>query len=231
MTFRPSLLCSAHASMCYNEHMKTIFFVRHGESESNAGPVYKGFDARLTEKGREQARLIARRCAALDFEVIISSTMPRALDTARAIASEAKKPIIESELFWERKRPSAQMGMEKRSPEAERINTVIFENFLVPGARHSDEENFEDLKARAGSALAYVVSRPEKRILVATHGIFMRMVLAHAVMGSDLTGGVALAFLRSFKTKNTGLTVLEHGDGKAYSPWEVLTWNDHAHLG
>lgn len=214
-----------------DEHMKTIYFVRHGESETNAGAINKGFHAQLTEKGRQQAHLIAERCARLPAQIIIASTMPRAADTASIIAARTSLLIDYSELFVERRRPSIQVGMQKESLEYEKINHLIYENFLHTGARYTDEENFEDLAERSSRALEYLLDRPESELLVATHGIFLRMLAARALLGEDLTGPLALKFMRTLRCKNTGLTIFKHGAEKAFAPWEIVTWNDHAHLG
>jgi len=40
---------------------KTIYLVRHAESEGNAGKVNNTHETPLTEKGRAQAALIARK--------------------------------------------------------------------------------------------------------------------------------------------------------------------------
>ena len=51
--------------------MTTVYLVRHGESETNAGTIMFGKSAKLTARGHEQAKFIARRCARLPVEVII----------------------------------------------------------------------------------------------------------------------------------------------------------------
>jgi bisphosphoglycerate-dependent phosphoglycerate mutase len=96
--------------------MKTIYFVRHGESETNAGDILLGPTAQLTEKGKEQAQFIAERCAKIFFEVIISSTYPRAKDTAQVILERNKTPIEYSDLFVERRQPTSIVGSKKTDP-------------------------------------------------------------------------------------------------------------------
>jgi len=74
--------------------MKRIYFVRHGESESNAGGIRSGPDTPLTQRGYEQAEQIARRCANLPVEVLISSSMLRAQETAKIISEKIGKTDI-----------------------------------------------------------------------------------------------------------------------------------------
>jgi len=77
--------------------MKYIYFVRHGESQANAEITGIGMDSPLTEKGREQAGFIAERCKRLPIQVIISSTMNRARETAEVVLKRIQKPMEVSE--------------------------------------------------------------------------------------------------------------------------------------
>jgi broad specificity phosphatase PhoE len=211
--------------------MKKIYFVRHGESEGNAGIIRQGPQTPLTERGKKQAHFIAARSSKLPLEVIISSTMRRAQETADIIANTVKKPVELSNLFIERRGPTNLIGKSKDDPEVLHAEQVIKENFPSEDFRFSDEENFDDLKKRADFALKLLQTKSEENILVVTHGFFMRVMLAYAVFDNELTGYECERFMRAFRTENTGLTVLllDHEDNCPV--WRIWTWNDHAHLG
>jgi broad specificity phosphatase PhoE len=136
-----------------------------------------------------------------------------------------------SDLLVERRRPSEQLGLPKDDPEALRIGQVMKDNFHVAGFRFSDEENFEDLKARAERTLACLQQRPEDNVLVVTHGYFMRFLLAYALCGRALTAHTARVFADGFHMENTGITILCFDEKNKYSKWWLWVWNDHAHLG
>lgn len=210
--------------------MKKIYLIRHGESEGNIGPVRQTATAPLTKKGVEQARSVAERAANLPIQAIISSTMTRAKETAEAIAKNTSVPVEYSELFIERRRPSEVLGKPKDDPIAILAGKEIKEHFAKPGWRFSDEENFDDLKARALDALQHLAERPEQDILVVTHGFILRILVACVVFGKDLTGEECERFVRTFHMENTGITVLGYDDVNA-NPWWLWVWNDHAHLG
>ena len=210
--------------------MKTVYFIRHGESESNAGPASLGFHAALTEKGKREAQFLAKRCAKLPIETIISSTMPRAKDTAFIINAMVKKPLEFSDLFIERRRPKEQVGVPRKHPQAVKAEKTIFERFTEPDFRYSDEENFSDLKKRADQALSYLEKRPEDNILVVTHGTFMRVLLARVIFGPSLTSQECLRFIHAARMGNVGLTEFEYNTKQIDSPWRLWTWNDQAHL-
>jgi broad specificity phosphatase PhoE len=211
--------------------MKKIYLIRHGQSEGNiAGAPRQGPTASLTEKGLRQVETIAERCSRLPIDAFISSTMKRAIQTSDVISKKIGRQYETSDLFVERRRPSVQIGAKPDHPEGFSAEAAIIANFAKPGYRHSDEENFEDLKDRAKRALAYLKSRKEEHILVVTHGLFSRVIVAYAFFGDALTGAECQRFIQKLATENTALTVLWHREESPGSPWLLWTWNDHAHL-
>lgn len=69
-----------------------VYFVRHGESEANLNEVFAGQreDSLLTNKGREEAKAVAKALHhdGLHFDKIISSPLKRAKETADIISKE-----------------------------------------------------------------------------------------------------------------------------------------------
>jgi broad specificity phosphatase PhoE len=210
--------------------MKTIYFVRHGESKGNASDRYQMDSSPLSERGRAQAGRIAKRTSRLSVEAVISSTMPRASETAEIISDLVGLPVEHSDLFVERKRPSAQKGLIRTSPEAEEMDKGIIRSSAEAGYRYADEENFDDLTLRSGQVLTYLEKHPANQLLVVTHGLFLRVLLAKAIYGANLTGEECTNIIGTMQTANTGITVFTY-DAERSRPWHVITWNDHAHLG
>ncbi len=215
--------------------MKTIYLVRHGESEGNALGQYNPIDTRLSKRGEVQAAEIAKRCVHLPIKIIVSSTMPRALQTAEVIATYIDKRIETSASFRERISATKILGKKRNDPEAVAVIQASRENFHVPGWRYEDGENFEDLKQRALEGLGYLSKRPEDNILVVSHGFFMYIIAAAVIFGADLTAQECLHIIEGFgELENTALTVVKYRDEdrpKGRSPWQLRVWNDHAHLG
>jgi len=126
--------------------MKTVYFVRHGESESNISDFWIDDNIGLTKKGIGQAKYIALRCEKLLIDIIISSTLQRAKETSKLIKDKINKPLEYSNLFAERKWPSGQLGLRKDEPKSDQIKKMMWDNFSLSKFRYSDEENFSDLK-------------------------------------------------------------------------------------
>jgi broad specificity phosphatase PhoE len=215
--------------------MKTIYFVRHGQSENNAAKRYNKFDTPLSEKGKLQAQAIAERCTKLPVDLIYASTMPRSRQTAEIIAQKISAPIEESGLFRERITASRILGRSRDEPEVREIARTNWEHFHDPEWRFEDGENFQDLKDRALAGLALLASRPEENILVVSHGFFMFVMAAAVMFGQDLTSRECLHIIESLgDLENTAISVVQQKDDRksaTRSQWLLRVWNDHAHLG
>ena len=166
--------------------VKHIYFVRHGESDANADGIQRGGKEQLTEKGLQQAALVAERIAEISVDALISSSLPRAITTAEVIGKKIGMEPELSSLFVERGRPSILTGQSYDNPAMREMSKEIFEGYVTPGFRHSDEENFDDLRVRVRAALEFLEEHPSDRICVVSHFVFLR-ILAAAVWagGSD----------------------------------------------
>ena len=211
--------------------MKTIYFVRHGESEGNASFRYQASETPLTERGREQARLMAERCTKFPIDIIVSSTMERAQETAAIIAERTGLVVEPSDFFRERRLPRELTDRLRSEVETHKIERAWQKSLANEGPRVTDGENFDDIRVRTGKGLEYLISRSEQNILVSTHESFLRSLVARALFGENITGQEMKVFMRALRMENTGITVLRHNADDPSLPWTLWIWNDHAHLG
>lgn len=74
-----------------------LYLVRHGQSEGNLAHTFLGHtDLPLTEQGRTQAELASRYLVTLSPDVIYSSDLLRAYQTAQPTAEKLALPILKS---------------------------------------------------------------------------------------------------------------------------------------
>lgn len=205
-----------------------IYFIRHGETEFNAKKIHQHVNAELSEVGMRQAEFVAKRLMSIPIDAIFSSDSVRALQTTDVIAKAIGKEVITSELLKEIKRPSEIVGMHQDDPVSVAIRSQIREHFLDKDWHYADEENFFDAYDRAKKALAFVQARGKENVLVVTHGVFMKLLVATLMLGEELTPQIYLAFSDFLATRNTGITWCTQDEK---SKWHLVTWNDHAHLG
>jgi broad specificity phosphatase PhoE len=206
---------------------KTVYFVRHGSTEGNEQGAYQHLLTPLSELGRRQAAFVARRFERIPVDIVIASDMERAAETGRCIAERNRFPIVFDPLFQEILRPTTLRGKGRDTPEALEMMRFLAENWTNARVKHSDEENFFDLKTRALKALEHLVERLERTLLVITHGTFMCMLICCMMAGEEVSPELFDRVHHFLVLKNTALSVCEYDNGK----WQLVIWNDHAHLG
>ena len=168
-----------------NEHENqttTIYFIRHGETDWNSSGRLQGTeDVELNDFGREQALQTGRYFETEHCDIIVSSPLKRAFETAQIIASRLSIPTVHVvEEIKERSYGSASGLL----PEERRSQ---FPDGVIPG-----QEDFEHLRQRAMTGLTKIVSDfMGKRIIVVSHGGLTNSILY------TLSGGE----FGSFKTR------------------------------
>ena len=86
-----------------NKNSVELTLVRHGETDWNAIKKAHGHeDIPLNDKGREQAKKTAKNLNGQKFDIIITSPLSRAKETAEIISKELDVPISEMEELKER---------------------------------------------------------------------------------------------------------------------------------
>lgn len=204
-----------------------LILVRHGESRSNAEGWISGNDTcgGLTDNGRVQAARLRDRLAAsgeLRPDVVLSSTMTRAIETAEilepALGGGGTRQVHEfSERF-----PGECEGMTQdeyrakydRHPYADPIPA------MSPGGEDADEF----LRRVRGAIGAVVEEHAGRTIVVVCHG----GVIVGAA--SLLTEGGFTGVLRWAPPQHTSISQWVHGWGPGDDPWLLERYNDHSHV-
>lgn len=212
-----------------NMRMRRFYFVRHGETLLNAQHVRQGEEGALSERGREQARRVAERLKNFSIERIISSSYPRAQETAQIIASELHIPITVSKLFAERRNPKEIIGKATSDPDVISIVDRIDLAYHADDYRYSDEENYTDLKKRARKCLALLSRQGAGETAIVTHHGFLKMCIAYMLYRENLHAGdfIKLSFFNV--SDNAGITICEYNPWQMFSPtrgWRVVSYNE-----
>lgn len=207
---------------------KHVYFVRHGQSEENFDKVFRGRDVALTETGITQAKAVAERIERLGIDALLSSTFPRALQTAQIIGERVSLSPQTSDLFSEWAGPSQVIGLHREHSDVRKAFDAIREA-VDPNYRHADEETFLEMFDRAGRAFAFLEEHPAARIGVVTHGGFLKVLIGSMVFGHDFNKTIFHHMIGTMPTTNTGVTYVRYiGESPG---WQLVTWNDQSHLG
>lgn len=156
------------------------FVMRHGESENNVQNILGTLLSdkhHVTEKGREQTKAVTGKLKKEGIDVVVSSPILRAKETAE-IAGEALGIPKESIVLDERFREISGGEFEgKHADEYHRHFKLVKERF----EKKVGGEDYRDIKRRVGDALASLESEYEgKNILIVTHDAPMGLLLAAA---------------------------------------------------
>ncbi len=211
---------------------KTVYLIRHGQSNHNIKPIFQGYDVELSKRGQLQVTSVAERVAKLDFDVLVSSPQKRAFQTAEAISKLTSKPVQECDLFVERIKPSSindKPYSDKRAAEIWRK----WEDTMTgkTSDKIEDGETQAEIIKRADKALEYLLKRKEQTVTVVTHGYFLRTLVARVLLGNELNSSNLVKIQQSTGVENTGITVIRYADDFEQSfAWRLSIFNDHAHL-
>lgn len=206
---------------------KHIYLVRHGESRANAGGVFEGADSPLTPEGIAQAQSVAERFSRIPIEIVLTSHMVRAEHTGRIIAERNNVPMEVIEHAGEQLRQKEAYGVSKLDERFKHFEQSLWNAFAL-GKDTEGAETFAQLQARAVHVQGLLEQRPEQRIVLATHGNFLKFFMYHVLMQDLLTSQLMAAMSMRMRTKNTGITYFTFDTDKG---WQLHAWNDHAHLG
>lgn len=143
--------------------MKIVYFVRHGESRANVEKVFagSGYDAPLTPTGLKQAKATGFMLRDKPIDMIVSSPLKRAKQTADCIAQEIgyKEAVQLQPLLKERN-----YGVVTGHPWGPDIEERI-DDGDVDGL-----ETLEQLAARMQQLLDWFKTVPSEHILAVGHG-------------------------------------------------------------
>jgi len=199
---------------------KTIYLVRHGETEYNRLGIVQGggIDSVLNPRGRLQARAFYEHYRETTFEAVLTSELQRTHQTM--------EPFVEKPLPWERHADIDEMNWgifegKRSTPQMHERYKAIMEAWRRGDyhARLEGGESAHELGQRLDRFVEHLHDRLEDRLLVCSHGRALRCMLTIML-------GLPLSAMQQFKHANTGLYELELKDGT----FKLLRENDLTHL-
>ena len=211
-----------------------VWVLRHGASTFNAQHRCQGScdEPELTSQGREAASLSAERLSSQRIEVIITSPLRRALDTAehllKAIGAQDRKITFETDarlreidLYQWEGLPLEEIA--RRFPKEYRDWRLRPGEFRMQLANNEVQYPVRSLYDRARLFWNYLLTAyPGKSILLVSHGGTIRALIASAL-------GLDGVHFHSFQQSNCGVSRLRFPSDSQRARLDFL--NDTAHLG
>ena len=145
-----------------------LYLVRHGETNKNKSGLIQGItEADLSEKGIEDAKQLQDLVASLNIEVVISSPLRRARDTAKIITNN-KFPINIDDRIIER-----DWGLCEGAYIGD-VDTVKCWNFYT-NTNENQIECVQDFMKRISEFLEEIrIKYKDKNVLVVAHSAVLR---------------------------------------------------------
>ena len=200
---------------------KTIYIIRHGETDLNKLGIVqgRGMDSELNEKGREQAEAFYRAYKHIPFDKIYTSTLRRTHQTVRKFIDNnipwTQYPGLD-ELGW---------GIHEGQESTEQIRSdfeTITQNWRSGELHHKFEHGESPLEVKERQLIVLeklIEENNDKNILICMHGRAMRLFLC-------LLTNKPLTEMDTFPHSNTTLYKVEY-DGKEF---HILDFNNTNHL-
>ncbi|HEX4978743.1 MAG TPA: histidine phosphatase family protein [Acidimicrobiales bacterium] len=203
-----------------------LVLVRHGHPEAYNLGIIPGLksDTGLSELGRSQVAALAARLDRTDElgeePVLVSSVLPRAIETAAAIAPVFDHPEWDQHCDLCEVHPGDELDGMSFTEFQERFGEGYRGSVYEPWGPGS--ESWAEFVARTGRRLLSLVHEHEGRtIVVACHGGIIDAsfrVLGHVPMGRRMSGQPAYT------------SITEWVSSSADDDWLLARYNDHAHL-
>lgn len=218
--------------MIHKDFSCEFFFIRHGESESNATPglaAGKNFDAPLTEKGFQQAKRLGERFnrEGVTFDRVYSSSLIRTVQTTETMLEgmgEAGREIAKVDAIIEQQVPGW------RGVPLEVVNTpenIAYSRTKGPHFVPPEGESLRMVQRRVSNWLEdefiyneeLTATPTSMRVAIVGHGTASRCLFQY-IMGFDYS------LLRRMAIENTSIGRFLFDD----QGWAVLKINDASHL-
>ena len=188
-----------------------IYIVRHGETVWNEKKLLQGrTDIELNESGRKLARITGENLAGTHFDVVYSSPLKRAYETAQLIDGNRDIPIIKNDLIkemcfgdWE-----GQNMSELLKDDGQDFKYFFKQPQLYKPTSHG--ESFEELCRRAAKFMTEYIEPLESkysRVMIVAHGAINKAMMMHVKkhdMADFWTGGLQ---------QNCNVIILNFSDG------------------
>ncbi len=148
--------------------MRHLYFIRHGQTDSNQKNILMGgrADSPLTAVGQAQAQVLGSALQDIAFDRVYVSSNTRAQDTAKIVFQGRSLPIITSDLIKEQ-----DFGLMTGKNISE-IPAEVDQQFKEDPYHfaHAEGESLADLKDRVGKFLQIEIeANPFAQIAIVTH--------------------------------------------------------------
>jgi broad specificity phosphatase PhoE len=199
--------------------VKRVLFVRHGDIAADMSRYWGHTDVPLNDTGIRQAGQLACRLAGDLIDLVYSSDLRRAMDTAAILAESHRLPVVSCpelrEIDFGQCEGLTFEEMKERRPETEGIWTADGQGTRFPGG-----ESVLALTERVTTFAERLRCESYSTALVVAHGGSLRVLVC-------CLAGLELSAWREMRIERASLSIVEVEGREG----RVLLLNDLSHVG
>ena len=193
--------------------MKTLHFIRHGQTKENLQKIWQGHtETELDLIGLEQAVNVSKRLK--NYNKVFSSDLKRAVETANHISSkvEKRKELREVDV-------GSFVG--KKVSETYTNNPLILKSLIDDSFSFPNGESLKDFRGRVKQELDYLFSQTKENetSIVVTHGFFIGTAIGSTLGFKEFPYPIG-------NISNTSISTIIEREGLR----QVNKFNDSIHL-
>lgn len=200
--------------------MTKIFLIRHGQSEWNSLNKVQGQqNTILTDLGKKQALCLGDRLIDANIDIIYTSDLIRAYNTAEIISKRINKPLVANESIRE-----INFGLWEGLTIQE-LQTK-YKNEYFTWLKEPDKlniEGLENLMTLQKRAMKYVneilLENNGKNIAIVSHGAILKTIILGLL-------GIDISHYKNITLSNVSLSIIECRDFNNV----LVLFNDISHL-
>lgn len=151
--------------------MRKLLLIKHARPQVD--PAVSSEHWRLSDEGREKSAVLAQVLRGYDFGSIISSSEPKAVETAEILGKILAKPVRTGNDLFEHDRSNVP-HMESRE-----FISMMALFFKEPDRLVLGNETADEAYDRFGAAVDEIVSAEKGDVAIVTHGTVLALFAAH----------------------------------------------------
>ncbi|MGI6711744.1 MAG: alpha-ribazole phosphatase [Bacillota bacterium] len=158
--------------------MTKLYLIRHGETDLNtSGVLYGWTDCGLNIRGIGQSKDLSRALSDVNFDIVITSPLKRAIDTASIVSGWASERIVIDKRLkefnfgnWEGKH---YQEIKSRDKEKWDLWVKDWKNICPPSG-----ESFLEFYQRVKNSIDHILEKYDKRtIMLVSHQGCLRLIM------------------------------------------------------
>jgi probable phosphoglycerate mutase len=198
-----------------NDPIRRLYVLRHGDVAyfDEQGHALDSWTVHLTKRGRDQIGAVAEQLASCGVDLLVTSNVPRALESADIVAGRLGLAPVGDDA-WNELQPGDLSAVAEA--DLRRVIVDAYHLAAAPGARFLGGELFRNFAGRIDRALVGLIEDTRwTTALVITHDPIARYVLAKAL-------GLGLAGLHFFEQDAGCLNIIDWVRREEGSPGPII---------